>query len=153
MRIVFGIFIVLAAFFLVSEIGAQNTTRDAKAIAKIKNLQVFRLDRRLPAKSFSQWFGKVIGKSQKIEWEVNDCGEQDGSGRQKDFPICVQARAYTVDLIEVSVLVTVGTHRRGIVGKPSVWGIWVETRQNVSKDLDALSDLPQELVRLKQMKT
>ncbi len=68
----------------------------------------------------------MIGKAQKIGWEVNDCGEQDGSGRQKDFPICVQATGHTDDLIDVNVMIVVGTDRRGIVGKPTTWGIWVK---------------------------
>lgn len=149
MRIIFGSIIVMAAFFLPTAIWAQSNKRDAKAIKMIKNLQVSSLDKRLPATSFSQWIGQVIGRSQKIEWEVNDCGEQDGSGRQKDFPICVQASAFTVNRIEVNVLVTVGTHKRGIVGRPAVWGIWVIKNQNESQNIDALSDLSQELVRLK----
>lgn len=145
MRIIFLLTIVILGLCVVPEVYVQNVKRDARAIAMVKKLQVSRLDRRLPAVSFLQWFGNTIGRSQKIEWEINDCGEQDGSGRQKDFPICVQALAETVDRIEVTVMVVVGTHKRGIVGKPAVWGIWAQPKNKKSKEMDELSDLVKEL--------
>lgn len=149
MKIASTAFIIFAAFFFVSEIEAQNKARDAKAIAMVKNLSVSKLDRRLPARSFSQWFGKVVGKSQKIEWHVNDCGEQDGTGMQPDFPICVESNAYTADRIKVYVLIAIGTHKLGITGKPEVWGAWIIKDQKELKFIDELSDLQQELALLR----
>ena len=151
MKIIISFTIVIVTFFLVPEILAQNEKRDAKAIPMVKNLKVSRLDKRLRPASFSRWFGNVVGKSQRIEWQVNDCGEQDGSGHQKDFPICVQALAHTVDRIEVTVMVVVGTHKRGIVGKPAVWGIWVKPNNKESKEMDELSELMEELALLKRI--
>ena len=149
MKVIFSFTIVIVTLCLVPEIWAQNEKRDAKAIAMVKNLKVSRLDKRLPAVGFLQWFGNVFGKSQRIKWEVNDCGEQDGSGRQKDLPICVQALVPSVDRIEVTVMVVVGTHKRGVVGKPAVWGIWVQPKNKESKEMNELSDLVEELTRLK----
>lgn len=150
MKVIFSFTIVIVTFCLVPEIWAQNERRDAKAIPMVKNLKVSRLDKRLPARSFSQWIGQVLGKAQKIEWEINDCGEQDGSGRQKDFPICVQASS-TLGRIEVTVMIAVGTHKRGINGRPTVWGIWVGRKGEVSKVFDELIELAPELKRLKHL--
>jgi hypothetical protein len=141
----FGLSIVMTGFCLVSALLGQNEERDSRAIAKIKNIRVSKLDDRLPGESFVRWFGKVVGTAQKIDWEVNDCGEQDGSGRQKDFPICVQAHAITLDHVEVSIMIVVGSHRQGLTRKPGVWGIWVEAKPNPSKVLDELNSLPKEL--------
>lgn len=149
MKVILSFTIVIVTFCLVPEICAQNERRDVKAITMVKNLKASRLDKRLPAVGFLRWLGNVVGKSQRIEWEINDCGEQNGSGRQKDFPICAQAHAHTVDRIEVTVMVVVGTHKRGIVGKPAVWGIWVQPKNKESKELDELSELVEELARLK----
>ena len=150
MRIIFGLLIVFVAFVLVPEIEAQSSGRDSKAIALVKGLPVYRLDKRLSGPTFSRWLRNVIGKSQKIEWEVNDCGEQDGSGRQKDYPICVEALTNTVDGIEIKVLITVGTNKRGIAGKPAVWGIWSQPQHCESKFMYELGDLAQELERQKR---
>ena len=150
MKTIFPLTVIIVAFCIVPEICAQNEKRDAKAIPMVKNLKVSRLDKRLQPVGFLRWFGNVVGKSQRIEWELNDCGEQDGSGHQKDFPICVQAFAHTVDRIEVTVMVVVGTHKRGIVGKPAVWGIWVQPKNKESKEMDELSDLVKELARLRR---
>lgn len=148
----FGLITVLIVFCFVPPLLGQSEGRDRRAIAEIKNIQVPKLDKRLPAESFARWFAKVVGKGQKIDWEVNDCGEQDGSGRQKDFPICVQAAGKTADLIQISVSIAVGTHKRGIVGKPVIWGIWVEAEPEISKILDELNQLPKELTGIRRNK-
>lgn len=153
MRFAVVMFFAAATFILVPEVCGQDARRDAKAIALIKNIQISHLDSRLRAQGFLQWLRGVVGNSQKIDWEVNDCGEQDGSGRQKDFPICVQAHTFTSDHVEVSIMVMVGSHMRGIVGKPAVWGIWVVTEHDGSKLLDTLSELRQELLLIKRRKS
>ena len=148
----FGLVSVLIGFCFVPLLLGQTEARDRRAIAKIKNIQVPKLDKQLLTESFARWFANVVGESQKVEWEVNDCGEQDGSGRQKDFPICVQAAGQTADLIHISVSIVVGTHKRGIVGKPVLWGIWVEAEPKISKVLDELNELPKELSGIRSTK-
>jgi hypothetical protein len=145
--------IVLFTFCLVTEVGAQNERRDAKAVAMIKNLRVSRLDRRLPGLSFSRWFVLWLADHSLSNGEVNDCGEQDGSGRQRDFPICVQAFAHTGNSVEVTVMIAVGTYRRGIVGKPAVWGIWLKSKNMESELMDELSDLVHKLDQLQHRKS
>ena len=147
--------LLLAALIIVFVEGvrAQHEHRDARAIAMVKALNVSRLDKHLHVEPFAKWFGKLVGKKQKVEWEVNDCGEQDGSGRQRDFPICVQSFAHTGNSVEVTVMVAVGTYMRGIVGKPAVWGIWLKPKNMESELMDELSDLVHKLDQLQHRKS
>lgn len=146
------IFLLLSFITCVETVGAQREERDAKAISKVKNIAVSRLDKKLSSLSFSRWFSRTLRNKQPALWELNDCGEQDGSGRQKDFPICVQAYAKTSDQIAVTVMIAVGTHKRGIFGKPVTWGIWVGSDQVSSIVLDRLNDLPKALVKHRKSK-
>lgn len=139
----------IAVLLLASSGSSQNLRRDSKAIGIVKNLSVSKLDRRLKFRSFSNWFGSVVRNSRTIGWEVNDCGEQDGSGRQKDFPICVQASGTTKDKLEIVVMIVVGSHKRGIRGKPSVWGLWINRESERPIEMNELSQLAGELIRLR----
>lgn len=121
---------------------AQSPRRDRAAIAKVKRLSVSKLDRKLSPKPLSQWIQGVVGRSRRIAWEVNDCGEQDGSGDQKDFPICVGADTKLRDGTEVSILVVVGSYRRGVVGKPQIWWIYLKNKEGALTDVDRLGQLP-----------
>jgi hypothetical protein len=146
------IYIALLLLVLGIEANGQNPTRDIRAIAKVKALSVSKLESKLPTLKFENWFADVVGGTEPTRWEVNDCGEQNGSGKQRDFPICVQAFARTDDRIEVTIMVVVGTYKRGVVGKPAVWGIWAQPHNEVSNEIRELSDLVKELARLKRAK-
>lgn len=108
---------------------AQSPARDRRLIAYAQNLLASRLDSQLPHRQFSSWFQSVVGSDAKIDWEINDCGEQTGNpndGSSVNPPLCAQAHADLRDGRNVYVLILVGTHKAGIKGKPIVWSLAVD---------------------------
>ena len=90
----------------------QTSKRDKLAIDKAKTVLVSMFDKNLP-KVTLEYFLTSESDGRKIEWEVNDCGEQTGNpavDRGRDFPLCVEARVSARELRTVSVRVAVGTH-------------------------------------------
>jgi hypothetical protein len=123
---------------------AQSTKRDAKMIAYAKNLNVSILDRTLPKKRFESWLRSLVGSKVKVEWEINDCGEQTGiagDGSSINPPLCAEANAELPDDLRISIAIAVGLHKSGITGRPGVWGIYFETRGN-GQSPAKLSQLP-----------
>lgn len=141
---------VLVVLVLVGFVDAQTNSRDKTAIEKIKNLSASQLDRELPSIRFPMWLVETVEKGQEIEWEVNDCGEQDGSGRRTDFPICVDATVKTQDNITVSVCIVVGTYKRGVFCRPELWGIWINADKKQPQVLMDLKQIPKHIFALRE---
>ena len=59
---------------------------------------------------------RLTGSRSKLAWEVNDCGEATGSAADKDrdLPVCVEARGRVSRGREIVVSVAVGTSRTGL---------------------------------------
>jgi hypothetical protein len=117
------------AWDLSAAANAQTSARDKRMIAYAKNLRASRLDSRLPNKRFEFWLRSVVGIGTKLDWEINDCGEQSGNpndGSSINPPLCAQAHAISSDSRHIYVLILVGTHKAGIRGRPTVWSISVD---------------------------
>src|SRR5438094_327730 len=68
----------------------------SRATELVKRMDVATLDPDLPSQHFEEWFRETMGPEQSITWELNECGEATGNpqvDRQRDMPICVEARA------------------------------------------------------------
>jgi len=109
---------------------------DRRVIAAAKEAYVDKLDVQLPHMRFDAWLQKQIGKAQ-IAWESNDCGEQDGFTARADIPLCGQASATLPDGRKLTVMIGVGTMRKGVQGAPGVWFLSVQDKTSTH-----LSDLP-----------
>ncbi len=90
------------------------------------------LEAGLPAQPFEAWLEQVVGSRGYIEWEANDCGEQDGSGRQTSIPVCGEATVKFRDGREFVASVVVGSlavHDPSATpewsAKPSLWWTWL----------------------------
>lgn len=116
---------------------------EQRAIAAAKRVDVSRLDVKLPRMRFDAWLQKQVG-SASIKWESNDCGEQDGFTQRADIPVCGQASATLPDGRKLTVMIGVGTLKKGIQGAPGVWFLAVEDKTSTH-----LSDLPKFLAALK----
>jgi hypothetical protein len=98
----------------------QSSARDRRLIAYAKKLPASKLDSQLPHQPFVSWFRSVVGASAKIDWEINDCGEQTGNPNDPNSinpPLCAQSHAHLSDGRNVYVLIHVGSHRAGIKGR------------------------------------
>jgi len=127
-----------AGFILLGVLCPAQTTRplDRRVIAAAKQVYVDRLDVSLPHVRFDAWLHKQIG-SAVIAWESNDCGEQDGFTGRADIPLCGQASATLADGRRLTVMIGVGTLRKGVQGAPGVWFLGLDDKTSTH-----LSDLP-----------
>jgi hypothetical protein len=123
--------------------------RDRAVIHHVKNLLVTSLDRSLPQMSL-EYFLKYEADGAPIQWEVNDCGEQSGNpavDRGRDFPTCVQADMVLKERGAVTVLIAVGTFKRGRFGVPALFSLIIAEPGGTVRTVHRLSDLPIELHR------
>jgi len=113
---------------------AQNDRYEKRVITYAKRISVLQLDRGLADKPFGQWFRALVGDEAKINWDVNDCGEQTGAPDiDRDFPSCVEARARLSNGREVAITIGVGTQNKGIAGLPSVYAAFVQDKTAVNE--------------------
>jgi len=126
---------------------APPATRQKKAaIQRAKNVLVSSLDRGLP-KVTLEFFLKYEAGGAPIRWEMNDCEEQDGRAPGGlDSPMCVEAE-FEREGTGVTVVVSVGTFRRGPSGIPALYRVTVTDQGGSSRRVRQLSDLPLELRR------
>jgi hypothetical protein len=121
--------------------------RDKLAIERAKNVLVSSFDKRLP-KVTLEYFLTSESNDGRVEWEVNDCGEQSGNpavDRGRDFPLCAQATVSGRELRTVTVMVGVGTYKKGIAGTPGLYGVTVSD-ENGDRAVK-LFDVPAEMHR------
>lgn len=127
---------------------AAQDNRENETIQRTQTLPASALDRSLPKISL-EYFLKYESGGGVIHWEVNDCGEQTGnpeadSGR--DFPMCVEAD-FDSNHRSVSVMIAVGTFKKGVSGKPALFSASITDPSGATKSLRQLGDLPKELQR------
>lgn len=119
-----------------------SSPEDEKNIAAARQTPASELDPKLPKQPLGSWLEKLVAPS-KIDWEVNDCGEQSGTpaDEDRDFPMCVEANADLAGGRHVTVSIAVGTVKKGISGKPGVFFILLDEPGSDEKDVVHLSDL------------
>lgn len=122
---------------------AQSKKQEAAAKRYARNIFVSKIEKGMPQTRFDRWFRRLVRKGMKVTYEVNDCGEQTGTSADKgrDFPMCVEAMADSLD-VHISVVLGVGTFKRGIIGtKPDLRGVGFSIEGEGSFDVKKLSDL------------
>jgi hypothetical protein len=120
----------------------------AEVIEYAKKYLVSEIEPNVPQMMFADWFQQTVGQVAKVEWDINDCGEQTGTSadRGRDFPMCVEAKSVKAGFIYISVTIQFGTFKRGIMKiKPIVRSITVGEEIG-GNWIDKLSDLPEYLV-------
>ena len=60
-------------------------------IAKAMAAKLSDLAKGMPEETFGDWLKNNFAGKAKVSWEVNDCGENDGSGHQEELPVCAEA--------------------------------------------------------------
>jgi len=125
---------------------AAQPTLEQRVVATVKKLSAKTLDPELPDQPFAEWFQSVVGATTKVAWESNDCGEQTGDPKTTpaDFPICGQASAKLPGDRAVTVMVAVGSYKKGITGDPAVFFVGLDV-QNTFEPVGKLHELPEAL--------
>ena len=138
----------LLTFYLWAQGPSANEMEDG-AIQRVKVLPVSSLDRNLP-KVTLEFFLTYEGGGAPIKWQVNECHEHPGDtvvDHKHDTAMCVVAEIKLKDERSATVLVSVGTFKRGPVDVPAVYSVRVTYPFGATHSLLRLSDLPAELQR------
>jgi len=117
---------------------------EERIITPIRRLDVSKLDPSLPKKQFASWLAELFGPNSKINWEINDCGEQSG-GRQdlgRDIPTCLQAEATTSADWNVVVMIQIGMLKKGPLTTPVLKDAFIQ-RGDQSFTANSLGELPE----------
>jgi hypothetical protein len=137
-----NLIVLFGVVFVATTARAQSDLYEKRTIAYAKRLSVSELQKGLPAQRFADWFSDAVGSQAKINWEVNDCGEQTGTPTDvgRDFPSCVEANAKLNDGRTAVIRIAVGTFEKGIWGPPSINYCFVEDRTGI-RDAKSLGHL------------
>ena len=116
-----------------------------QAVETVKHLSASRLDSSLPEVKFEAYFERIVGRQAKIQWELNDCGEQTGDPKSdalRDMPMCVGVNADLPDGRKAGVLIHVGTSQKGLSGSPTLFDAYIEAsgKRRQAKHLHDLED-------------
>ena len=120
-----GVCAILLLVALAPAFAQSTSSLEKRAIATAQRVSAKKLDPQLPNKPFAEWLASVMPKDAKLEWESNDCGEQTGdpATTPADPPLCAQVTASKDDNRLAVIMILVGTVKKGITGKPTVFFI------------------------------
>lgn len=102
---------VLVCALLLTDFASAQTPSEKRWIDRLKSTLVSEIDSALPAKPFDAWLKEIIAPEEPA-YEVNDCGERNGSPdeRGKEFPLCVNVTAKLTSLRKADLTFVVGTY-------------------------------------------
>src|SRR6266508_5153239 len=131
-------------------IGApQIDSFEKQALSLVQAMPASALDAELPGRSFASWFGQVIGPKAGVVWQLTECGEQivapDKTGQ--DLPACAEVNANLPNGRKVFVMISVGTFKKGLTGKPVLFRAVIEQNEQFYL-ARRLSDLDRKSTRL-----
>ena len=124
----------------------QTDSFEKQALSLVRAMPASALDAELPGRSFASWFEQVTGPKAGVIWQLTECGEQivapDKTGQ--DLPACAEVNANLPDGRKVFVMISVGTFKKGLTGKPVLFLAVVEQNEQFYQ-ASRLSDLPEML--------
>ena len=127
---------------------AFGQTSDTAAIAYVQQLPTFDLDSTVSGGVFGDWVQSLAGRTAKVEWELNDCGEQTGVpmiDAERDFPMCVGAYAALPGDVRFGITIIIGTYEKGPTDTPAIYDIYIQSGKTV-RTLRHLKDLQNALM-------
>ena len=112
------------------------------------------LDAELPSAGLEAWLRRLLGDGKRVEWSVNDCGEQTGdpaADRGRVFPACVEASVALSDDRALSISIVVGTWRDGTIvpGAAAFWHAVVTGPRRQQTFLKTLGAVPAQIERVR----
>jgi TonB family protein len=115
---------------------------EKQAISSAQGMSASDLDETLPNRPFAGWFSEIIGPKAGVVWQLTECGEQIGAGQ--DLQACAEVNASLPGERKVLVVIRVGTFKKGLTGKPSLFRAIIVQNERFYQ-VRRLSDLPERL--------
>jgi protein TonB len=124
----------------------QTESIEKRAISSAQEIPASDLDEWLPDRPFASWFSEVIGPKAGVVWQLTECGERIAASGEAghDLPACAEVNASLPGGRKVFVVISVGTFKKGLAGKPSFFRAVIEQNERFYQ-VRRLSDLPQRL--------
>jgi hypothetical protein len=119
---------------------------EKQAISSSQKISASDLDEALPDRPFSGWFNETIGPDAGVVWQMTECGAPITAPGEtgRDLPACAEINACLPDGRRVYVAISVGTFKKGLIGKPSFFLAVIEQNDQLYP-VRRLSDLPERL--------
>jgi TonB family protein len=119
---------------------------EKQALSSAREMPASGLDESLPNRIFADWINEIVGPNAGVVWQLTECGEQIGVPGQPgyDMPACAEINATMTDGRRVFVAISVGTFKKGLVGKPSFFRAVIEQNEQFHQ-VRRLRDLPKML--------
>jgi len=115
----------IITLFLILPFSVSAEINYSERIEKIKKTNANTIHSSLPKIPYEKWFSNLVGNEKKINWHTTDCGEQNVSGNQKDFPVCVEMSADYLKNKTLFISTVFGTHKKGLIGTPKIWMVYI----------------------------
>src|SRR5262245_50749919 len=134
------------SLWLCGSVAGQIKSFEKQAISSAREMAASDLDEWLPDRPFASWFSEIIGPKAGVVWQLTECGERIAASGEagQDLPACAEVSAILPSGRKVFVLISVGTFKKGLAGKPSFFRAVIEQDERFYQ-VRRLSDLPQRL--------
>jgi TonB family protein len=143
--------LLVSIFFFLSLCGPaaasiQNESFEKRAISSAQEMSASEFDKALPKRHFAGWFNEVVGPNAGVVWQMAECGEPIGIPGEPgyDLPACAEINATLPDGRKVFVAISVGTFKKGQIGKPTFFRAVIEQNERFHQ-VSRLSELPEKL--------
>ena len=132
--------------FLPLSVAGQTGSFEKQAISSAQEMSASALDEALPNRPFVSWFSEIIGPKAGVVWQLTECGERIAASGEagQDLPACAEVNASLPGGRKVFVVISVGTFKKGLTGKPSFFRAVIEQNERFYQ-VRRLSDLPEKL--------
>jgi TonB family protein len=127
-------------------VAGQTGSLEKQAISSAQEISASDLDAMLPDRPFAGWLSEVIGPKAGVVWQLTECGERIAAsgGAGQDLPACAEVNASLPGGRKLFVVISVGTFKKGLAGKPSFFRAVIEYNERFYQ-VRRLSELPQRL--------
>ena len=131
------------ALWLCGSVAGQTGSFEKQAISSAQEMSASDLDAWLPDRPFAVWFSEIIGPKAGVVWQLTECGERIAASGEAgpDLPACAEVNASLPGGRKVFVVISVGTFKKGLTGKPSFFRAVIEQNERLYQ-VRRLSELP-----------
>jgi TonB family protein len=134
------------SLWLCGSVAGQTESFEKRAISSAQEMSASELDAALPDRPFARWFSEVIGQKAGVVWQLTECGDRIAASGEvgQDLPACAEVNAILPGGRKVFVVISVGTFKKGVTGKPSFFRAVIEHNERFYQ-VRRLSELPERL--------